>query len=128
MLPATQVVVTPEHIDFTTRVINSALDHWPLVAGMGIVLYWLFPRALVQALNKDGGEAIQNILKSTLNNGGGEIIRRIVQDENAKQTAIHAAEIDKRFSAHEEVEDHRFRDLEAAVFGPAPRRRSRTTR
>jgi hypothetical protein len=86
--------------------VNALIDHWPLVAGLGVGLWWLFPRAL----------------KDTLNNGGGEIIRRIVNEENQKQTVAHARELDDRFRRHEEAKDRRFRTIEDEVF---PRRRSR---
>lgn len=52
------------------RLINALIDHAPLVAALG-VLYWT---------------ATPRLLKTTLSNGGGEIVRRIVGEENAKQT------------------------------------------
>jgi hypothetical protein len=90
-----------QQVDFTTRVINSAIEHWPLVAGIIVGFWWVFPK----------------MLKQSLSNGGGDIIRRIVSEENAKQTVAHADELEKRFEKHERQEDARFTKIEDRVFG-----------
>jgi hypothetical protein len=78
--------------DLTTRIIGAAIDHWPLVAGILVAGYWVFPR----------------MLKQVLLNGGGDTIRGIVSTENAKQTVLHAEEtrkiVNEAIQQHEKVE------------------------
>jgi hypothetical protein len=87
-------------VDLQTRIVNAALDHWPLVAGIFIAGRWLFPK----------------MLRETLSNGGGDIIRGIVKSENDAQTKTHAEELERRFARHEDQEDRRFRTIEERVF------------
>lgn len=86
--------------DLQTRIVNAALDHWPLLVGIAWAGYRMFPK----------------MLKDTLSNGGGDIIRRIVKSENEAQTLAHADALDRRFQRHEEQEDRRFRTIEERVF------------
>jgi hypothetical protein len=83
-------------MDLQTRIVNALVDQWPLVAGIGAVYYWLFPK----------------MLKAGLMNGSGEVIRNIVRTENAEQTRLHAEELRK----HEEREELRLTRLEDEVF------------
>lgn len=108
-------------IDLTTRMALALIDHWPLVAALLVMGYWIFPR----------------VLKSTLLNGAGDIIRGIVRDENQKQSALAKDALDSRFKEHEQQEsarfmegEKRFRAIEMEIADltdeyPLKRRRSR---
>lgn len=78
-----------EQIDLSTRIIMSAVDHWPLVAGLLVASYWVTPR----------------VLKAFFLNGGGEIVRGLVRQENEAQSIKHNADLDRRF---ERIEDEVF--------------------
>jgi hypothetical protein len=87
-------------VDLSTRIITAAVENWPLVAGIALSFYWLFPK----------------MLKQGLLNGSGEVIRNIVRSENAEQTKARSGEMDRRFRKHEEQEDRRFQTIEEQVF------------
>lgn len=75
--------------------VNSAVDHWPLITSLAVALWWGFPR----------------MLKATLRNGAGDIIREIVRQENDHQS--RAAEertiviVKDAISTHELVEQQK---------------------
>jgi hypothetical protein len=76
--------------------ITAAVDHWPLVAGLFVALYWGVPRVLPR------------VIKDVLLNGGGEIIRGIVKSENESQSLKTKEELDRRLREHEQQEAARF--------------------
>jgi hypothetical protein len=92
-----------QQIDLTTRIVNSLVDHWPLLVGLIIASYWVFPR----------------VLKAVLLNGGGDTIRAIMRSETAAQTAELAAVtrtiVVDAIRAHEQVEAEKLRAITAEL-------------
>jgi hypothetical protein len=78
--------------DFTTKLVDSVVEHWPLVVAIGIAVWKGFPWAL----------------KAFFSNGGGELMRVIIKSENVAQTQLHKEELDRRFKDHENDEQRRF--------------------
>ena len=83
--------LSPE-VDLTTRMAFALVDHWPLVAALLAMGYWIFPR----------------VLKASLRNGAGDIIRAIVKAENEAQSQLHKEVLDRRLKEHELEEQGRF--------------------
>lgn len=87
--------MTPDALPVTDRMVNAAIDHWPLVAALAISLWWAFPK----------------MLRNTLSNGGGDIIRSIVRGENEHQTKGNEEKFTRivrdAITAHEAVEANR---------------------
>lgn len=72
-----------------------ALQNASLLAGVGVMLWWLFPKLFLL----------------TLNNGGGKAVRSIIQEENIHQSTVtHLAIAD-----HEAREFREYGSLKEAV-------------
>lgn len=91
-------------LDLQTRILNAAVDHWPLVVGAVIGGWWGFPL----------------MFKKTLSNGGGEIIRAIIRTENEVQSRLNQEEtrrvVDHAIKAHESIEAERERAAHADLI------------
>jgi hypothetical protein len=85
-----------QQIDLSTRMVAAAVDHWPLVAGLFVAIYWALPKVLPR------------VIKDVLLNGGGLIIRQIVKEENESQSTKTKEELDRRLREHEQQEATRF--------------------
>jgi hypothetical protein len=86
--------------DITTKIVNSLVEHWPLVVGLGIAVWKGVPWA-IKAF-------VPATLKAYFSNGGGEQVRAIIKSENESQSKYHKEELDRRFRDHEIEEQRRF--------------------
>jgi hypothetical protein len=81
-----------QQIDITTRVVNSAVEHWPFIVGILVSVWKVTPIAM----------------KAYFANGGGIMLREAVSAENKLQSEKFQAMI----TAHEQMEMRRFREGE----------------
>ncbi len=76
-------------MDFTTNgIAHNLMEHAPLIAGLAIVMWWLFPKMLNVALRNGSGTLI------------GDIVSKLLTEQNKAVDAM----IKERINAHEEVE------------------------
>ena len=79
-----------EHVDFSLNgIIHNFVDNLPMIIGLALVLWWLFPKMLNVAMR----------------NGSGELFAAIVNKENVAQTEHTRVMIREAISAHEKVEE-----------------------
>ena len=101
--------------DLIEKIIASAIEHWPLVVGTAASFYWLMPK----------------ILKAFFMNGGGEIIKKIVNEENIIQSALHKSEVqaivNEAIRTHEVIEAKKIEDqlalFKSEIYGSLPKDR-----
>ena len=106
----------PKALDLQTRILNSVVDHWPLVVGATVAFWWGFPL----------------MLKKSMSNGGGEAFRAIVRSENEAQSEKHHEKtreiVDQAIRNHEVDEDRKLglvvADIRDEITDVYPRRRA----
>ena len=83
-------------MSFQDRIVESFIQHAPLICGLAVLFWYGFPM----------------MLKKTLLNGGGLIVEGIVDRANTRQSEKNRHAIAEALAVHEEVEADR---LQAAL-------------
>jgi hypothetical protein len=105
-------MIDPNQIDITTRVINSFIEHWPMLFGLGVIAKYATPWAIKTTVPP----MVKVALVDYFNNGGGDKMRSMMKEENEKQSVVHKDNLDRRIREHEVgVEAPRFQALESGV-------------